>query len=172
MTVKLYIATTLDGYIADKDDNLQWLFDVVGDGDNGYNAFISTIDTVLMGKRTYDWIKENEPDNWSYSDKDCYVFSRQKLSDTEQVKFVHPENLVDFVSGLKGNIWNVGGGELIKLFLEHQLVDEYQITVAPVLLGEGIPLFPKGNYVEKLELIGTTTYGQFVELHYKRKATD
>ncbi|MDR0299591.1 MAG: dihydrofolate reductase family protein [Streptococcaceae bacterium] len=167
-SIKLYIATTLDGYIADKNDELQWLFDVTGDGDNGYGEFLDTIDTVIMGKRTYDWLLENEPDEWGYSGKDCYVFTHQALPDNDHVKFVHPENLPDFVRTLKGNIWNVGGGELIGLFLENQLIDEFQITIAPVLLGDGIPLFPKGNYSEKLELIETKTYGQFVELHYRK----
>ncbi|MFV0556012.1 MAG: dihydrofolate reductase family protein [Lactovum sp.] len=169
MTIKLYIASTLDGYIADKNESLQWLFDVEGEGDNGYSNFISTINTVIMGRRTYDWIIENEPDKWEYYDKDCYVFSTQDLADNDKVKFVNPENLEDFISTLKGNIWNIGGGELIKLFLEHQLIDSYQLTLAPILLGDGIPLFPKGNYQENLVLVGTKTYGQFVELQYKKK---
>lgn len=169
MTVKLYIATSLDGYIADKNDNLQWLFDVEGDGDNGYGAFYQTIDIIIMGKRTYDWLHQEQPDEWAYAGKEVYVFTRQNLPDNEQVKFVHPTDLKAFVSQLKGNIWNVGGGQLIKLFLEHGLVDELQVTVAPVLLGQGKPLFPEGNYAEKLDLIETKTYGQFVELHYKLK---
>ena len=64
------------------------------------------------------------------------------------------------------NIWVVGGGEVIKLFIENHWVDELQVTIAPVLLGDGISLFPSGNYKEKLQLIDTKIYGQFVELHY------
>ena len=169
MTVKLYIAATLDGYIAGLNDEMQWLFDVSGNGDNGYSDFLATIDTVIMGKRTYDWIMEHEPDDWVYPDKTTYVFTRQEPQDTENVKFVHPSNLTEFVANLKGNVWNVGGGELIRLFLENDLIDEYQITVAPVLLGNGIPLFPKGDYSAKLELLGTKVYGQFVELNYVKK---
>lgn len=61
MTVKLFIAATLDGYIATLDDSLQWLFDVEGEGDNGYGAFYETIDTVVMGKKTYDWLLREQP---------------------------------------------------------------------------------------------------------------
>ena len=166
MTVKLYIATTLDGYIADKNDNLQWLFDVEGDGDNGYAAFLAGIDTIVMGMRTYDWLPENEPGEWPYPDQTCYVLTRQARPATEHVTFVDFAQLKALLATDTGNVWNVGGGEVIRLFLEHQMIDELQVTIAPVLLGDGIPLFPKGNYAEKLELIGTTTYGQFVELHY------
>lgn len=166
MTTKLYIATTLDGYIADKNDNLQWLFDVEGEGDNGYGAFYDTIDTVVMGMSTYRWLLENEADEWGYVGKTCYVLTRQKLPATKKVIFVNFDELLEHLKTATGNIWNVGGGEVIKLFLEHHLIDELQITVAPVLLGDGIPLFPTGTYNEKLELIDAKTYGQFVELHY------
>ncbi|MBB5887404.1 dihydrofolate reductase family protein [Lactovum miscens] len=173
MTVKLYIAATLDGYIADRNESLDWLFEVSGKGDNGYGKFISQIDNLIMGRHTYEWmineIQNITHEDWPYYGKSVYVLSRQTLPDNKYVKFVLPENLQKIVKELNGNIWNVGGGETIKLFLENHLIDELQVTVAPVLLGDGIPLFPKGNYFEKLELIETTTYGQFVELHYKVK---
>lgn len=98
-----------------------------------------------------------------------YVFSRQTWEDKTNIKFVHPSNLTSFVKELQGEIWLVGGGQLIKDFMEGDLIDEYQVTIAPVILGEGIPLFPQGNYAADLELQGTTRYGQFVELAYKRK---
>lgn len=166
MTTKLYIATTLDGYIADKNDNLQWLFDVEGDGDNGYGEFFNTVDTVIMGMNTYHWLLENEPGEWGYEGKTCYVLTRQNLVSSEFVTFVTFDDLIKILPTIKGNIWNVGGGEVIRLFLEKHLIDEIQITIAPVILGDGIPLFPKGNYAEQLKLIDTKTYGQFVELHY------
>lgn len=168
MTVKLYIATTLDGYIATLDDDLQWLFDVEGDGDNGYSDFLKDIDTIIMGKSTYDWLLKAEPNNWPYQKQKSYIITHQKLTDTEDVQFVDQQLLENLPTDSK-NIWVVGGGQIIKLFLEHHLVDEMQITIAPVLLGKGIPLFSQGNYAEQLKLVGTKTYGQFVELHYKVK---
>jgi dihydrofolate reductase len=169
MTVKLYIATTLDGYIADENDSLQWLFDVEGEGDNGYGAFISGIDVVVMGNSTYRWLLRESPDKWPYADKKTYVFSRTAHENTENVTFVSELSEIAELTDPSVNLWNVGGGEIIKLFLENDLVDELQVTVAPVLLGKGKPLFPAGNYAEKLKLVGSTTYGQFVELHYLMK---
>ncbi len=169
MTVKLYIATTLDGYIATEDDKIDWLFEVSGDGDNGYGNFMHTIRTVIMGMKTYDWLMNDESvikNGWPYSEQDSYVFTRQNQSANTAVTFVNPDNIREFISTLAGDIWVVGGGEIIQLFLENGCVDEMQITIAPVLLGNGRRLFPSGNYAEKLKLIETKTYGQFVELHY------
>ncbi|MEY8457874.1 dihydrofolate reductase family protein [Lactococcus ileimucosae] len=169
MTVKLFIAQTLDGYIADKQDNLDWLMTVQGKGDNGISAFLSTIDIILMGSRTYQWLLDQKLETWPYEGKMTYVFSKKNWEDKGNIKFVHPSQLTDFVQGLQGEIWLIGGGQLIKTFLEADLIDEYRITTAPVLLGEGIPLFPQGDYAADLEFQGSTIYGQFVELAYKRK---
>ena len=169
MTVKLLIASTLDGYIATKEESLQWLFDVEGEGDNGYGAFYSDIDTIIMGKKTYDWLEKEQAGQWPYSDKTSYILTHQKISSTDNIVFIDKEKLtelsVNFADTDK-NIWVVGGGEVIKLFIENHWVDELQVTIAPVLLGDGISLFPSGNYKEKLQLIDTKIYGQFVELHY------
>lgn len=171
--VVLYIASTLDGYIATKEESLEWLFKVEGEGDNGTSEFFDTIDTVLMGKTTYDWIIKQEGDNsWLNSDKNFYVFTRSSIADTEQVKFINP-NIPDFVNKLKKqegkNIWMVGGGELLYSFLKENIVDEIIITIAPTLIGKGIPLFKSGDYHLELLLKGTRKFNQFVELHYEVK---
>ncbi|QDK69898.1 dihydrofolate reductase family protein [Lactococcus protaetiae] len=165
MTVKLFIAATLDGYIATLDDSLQWLFDVEGEGDNGYGAFYETIDTLVMGKKTYDWLLREQPNDWAYTGKKCFVLTHQQLPDTDSVKFTDEKILSELTESTE-QIWVIGGGEIIKLFLENHLVDELQVTIAPVLLGTGKPLFPSGNYTEQLQLVSSKTYGQFVELHY------
>lgn len=169
MAVKLFIAQTLDGYIADKHDNLDWLMAVQGEGDNGISRFLKPIDIIIMGSRTYQWLLDQKLESWPYEDKMTYVFSKRQWEDQANIKFVHPDNLTEFIAKLQGEIWLVGGGQLIKAFLEADLIDEYRVTMAPVLLGEGIPLFPQGNYSANLEFQGTTTYGQFVELAYKSK---
>ncbi|MBS4202260.1 dihydrofolate reductase [Bacillus sp. FJAT-49732] len=167
--IVLFIAQSLDGYIATKEDSLDWLFKVEGEGDNGYTEFYETVDTILIGKRTYDWIMNYEKGQFPYQNKDCYVFSRSSLSDTNDVKFIN-EDIVAFTKNLikeEGkNIWIVGGGDLLHTFLKGKLVDELILTIAPTILGEGIPLFKVGDYQLDLKLKGTRTFNQFVELHY------
>jgi dihydrofolate reductase len=167
--IVLFIAQSLDGYIATKEDSLEWLFNVEGEGDNGYSEFYETIDTILMGKRTYDWIMEYEKGQFPYQNKDCYVFSRSQLTDTKDVKFVN-EDIVTFTNNLKQkegkNIWIVGGGDILFTFFKEKLIDEMIITIAPIILGDGIPLFKAGDYQQELILKGTRTFNQFVELHY------
>lgn len=168
----LFIATSLDGYIATKDESLEWLFHVEGEGDNGYSEFYETVDTVLMGKKTYDWLIKHGTGEFPYKNKECYVFTRSPIEDTEDVKFIN-EDIVSFTNKLKNqkgkNIWIVGGGELLQSFIKEKLVDELILTVAPTLIGKGIPLFKKGDYQIDLLLKGTRNFNQFVELHYEVK---
>ena len=165
----LFIATSLDGYIATKEESLKWLFDIEGEGDNGYSEFYETVDTVLMGKKTYDWIIKHETGEFPYKNKECYIFTRSSFKDTEDVKFIN-EDIVRVINKLKNqegrNIWIVGGGELLQSFVKEKLVDEIILTVAPTVIGQGIPLFKEGNYQLDLTLKGTRNFNQFVELHY------
>ena len=165
----LFIASSLDGYIATKDDSLEWLFNVEGEGDNGFTEFYETVDTILLGKRTYDWIMEHETEEYPYKNKECYVFTRSSIEDTDNVKFIN-EDVTKFVNKLKKqdgkNIWIVGGGELLHSFFEEKLIDEIIVTIAPTILGNGIPLFKEGDYQLDLTLKSTNNFNQFVELHY------
>lgn len=170
--IVLFIATSLDGYIATKDDSLDWLFKVEGEGDNGISEFYETVDTILMGRKTYDWIITHMTEEFPYKNKECYVFSRQENEDTEDVKFIK-EDIIDFTNKLKNeegkNIWIVGGGDLLHSFIKEKLVDEFIITIAPTIIGEGVPLFKEDNYQLELYLKGTRCFNQFVELHYERR---
>ena len=166
----LYIAASLDGYIATNDDSLDWLFEVEGDGDNGYGEFIKDIDCVILGRRTYDWIIEKEKDNFPYKKEKCYVFTNRK----EQLKYAEVVNddLKTFINKTRNeykNIWIVGGGEIIKQYLELDEIDEFRITIAPVILGKGIRLFHEINKKIKLELVKVNKSNQFAELIYVRK---
>ena len=165
----LFIAMSLDGYIATEDESLDWLYNVEGDGDNGYSRFYETVDTVIMGKKTYDWMMTYAPDEFPYKGKECYVFTRSINEDTQDVKFIN-NDIVSFINDLKkqerGNIWLVGGGDLLTTFTENKLIDELIITLAPKIIGKGIPLFNQGDYQSDLILKGTRKYNQFVELHY------
>ncbi|UTI42821.1 dihydrofolate reductase family protein [Niallia sp. RD1] len=170
--IVLFIATSLDGYIATKDDSLDWLFKVEGEGDNGISEFYETVDTILMGRKTYDWIITHMTEEFPYKNKECYVFSRQENEDTEDVKYIK-EDIIDFTNKLKNeegkNIWIVGGGDLLHSFIKEKLVDEFIITIAPTIIGEGVPLFKEDEYQLELYLKGTRCFNQFVELHYKRR---
>lgn len=170
--VVLFIATSLDGYIATENDSLDWLFKVDGEGDNGYSEFIKTIDTVILGRRTYDWIMDNELGEFPYQNQKCYVFSNTTLENNENVEFVN-EDISSFISNIKKtsgkNIWIVGGGELVYYFIKEKLIDEYIITIAPTIIGKGIPLFKRIDVEVELELKNVRRFNQFVELHYVAK---
>lgn len=170
--IVLYIATSLDGYIATEDDSLDWLFKIEGEGDNGYSEFLSSIDTVLLGRRTYDWIMNMEKGDFPYKDKKCYVFSKSKSENNEHVEFVDGD-IHEFVKKVKKsdgeNIWIVGGGSLLHSFIKEKLVDEFIITVAPTLIGRGIPLFKEMDFEIELILKGIRQFNQFAELRYTLK---
>lgn len=166
----LYIASSLDGYIATDEHNLDWLFAVEGEGDNGYAKFYNTVDTILIGRVTYDWIMEHEKGDFPYKGKECYVFSKTIKEDSQHVKFIS-NDVAKFTNDIKNqngkNIWLVGGGNLLNTFIKEQLVDEIIINIAPVLLGKGIPLFSNNSIQTDLMLRNINRYNQFVELHYE-----
>ena len=168
----VFIAASLDGYIATREDALDWLERTPGEGDNGYGAFLETVDTILMGRRTYQWLLDTlGPEGFPYRDQACYVFSHTPLMPDGRVQFVR-EPIVPFVQRLREHpgkgIWLVGGSGLIESFRAEGLIDEWIITVAPSLLGDGIPLFLPHAGEERLELLDIRQYGQFAALHYKR----
>jgi len=170
--VIMFIATSLDGYIATENDSLDWLFKVEGGGDNGYSEFYDTVDTVIMGRRTYDWVMEQEMESFPYEGKECYVFSRTVSQDNENVQFFNGD-VVDFTKQLKNkegkNIWVMGGGDLLHSFIKNKLVDELIITVSPVLIGKGIPLFKEIDFETELTLKSINRFNQFAELRYEVK---
>lgn len=169
--VILYIATSLDGYIARPDGAVDWLDDVEGDGDNGYSEFYSKVGTVVMGRKTYEEVLRLT-DVFPYADKPCYVLSRKNHDHHPDITFTD-EELETLVSRLKeqseGYVWLVGGGQLVKQFLEKKLIDEMELYIIPKLIGEGIPLFPEGTPPANFELTGTGHHGQIASLKYRSK---
>jgi dihydrofolate reductase len=168
----LYTASSLDGFIAREDHALDWLFEVEQVGDTGYNDFYETVDTILIGRKTYEQILILENGGFPYKGKECYVFSRTKQAPTEHIEFVN-DNVVDFTKSLKekdgGHIWLVGGGDLLHTFLREGLVDEFIIQFAPVVISSGIPLFKFDDLEVKLSLKDVNRFGQFVQVHYEVK---
>ena len=169
--LSLYIATSLDGYIARQNESLDWLLNQKAD-DNGYTAFYDTIDTILLGRRTYQWILRNVHSGFPYQGKNCYVLSRTLKGQTANVQFVN-QDIVTLTASLKKGpgkgIWIAGGGEVLSPLLGENLVDDLIIHIAPVIIGQGIRLFNPGPYEMALDLVKVTQHNQFVELHYRRK---
>jgi dihydrofolate reductase len=152
-----YTATTLDGFIADSDNSLDWLFtrDQDHDGPLNYKEFIAGVGALAMGSTTYEWILDHElsdkdPSEWKWPyEIPCWVFTHRQLPvvPNAQVEFtsgdvapVH-EQMVAAAGGR--NLWIVGGGDLAGQFADAGLLDEVIVYVAPVTLGAGAPLLPR-----------------------------
>jgi dihydrofolate reductase len=160
--VTLYIAASLDGYIARKDGSIDWLPQPIEGGeDYGYGAFLQTVDTLLMGRKTYEQMLTLGP--WTYGGKRCVVFSgSQPGKQDARAEWVDCD-VAAFVRELKaeagdGVIWLVGGAEIIAACLGGEVVDEIMLTTVPVLVGDGIRLFPETNWTTPLRLAESTSY--------------
>jgi len=162
--IKLYIAVSLDGFIARTDGSLDWLteFPNPSGTDHGYKTLMESIDTVIMGGKTYHEVLNLSLD-WPYKEKTTFIISHHdtNLTTSENVQFI-TENVIDTIEELKRqdgkDIWLVGGGQLISMLLNRDLVDEMQICYIPIILGEGIPLFPNQPKESRWELISNTAY--------------
>jgi dihydrofolate reductase len=156
-----YTATTLDGFLADEHDSLDWLFpqEQDKDGPMNYDAFIATIGAMAMGATTYAWIRDHlakTGETWMY-DLPSWVFTHREFEPIgEGIRFtsapvteVHAE-MVDAAAGR--DLWMVGGGDLAAQFAEAGLLDELMVSIAPVTLGAGRPLFPRRFDLELVEL--------------------
>lgn len=170
--VILYIAMSLDGYIARKNGDIDWLD---GDGsepnaDFGYDAFYESIDTVIMGRKTYNQVLTFG--EYPYKGTNGYVFTSQKRINTEDVVFTD-ENAEDLIGKLRNesgiDIWLIGGAGIIETFIQKDLIDEYVITVLPCILGEGIPLFRGISPEIKLKMVKNTSVNGMAMLHYTRR---
>lgn len=162
--IRLYIAASIDGYIAGIDGELDWLsnYPITPELNYGYDEFFNSVDSVVMGGRTYRDIL-NMDVIYPYKDKTSYVITRNKNSHTsiDNVQFLS-ENIIETISSLKEqqgkDIWLVGGGEIISMLLDNNLVDEMIITYIPKILGDGIPLFPKMKIESNWKLLNSQSY--------------
>ena len=141
----LYSAVSLDGFIAKNNGEVDWLKGYENEGtDYGYSEFYKSIESILMGKHTYEQILSFDIP-FPYGNKRNYVFSKTLESASSPNTKIIKERPLDFISELKKvsakNIWLVGGGQLNGLLLKNRLIDELILSVIPVILGEGIPLF-------------------------------
>jgi dihydrofolate reductase len=150
-SIVLFIASSLDGYIARPSGEVDWLFT---DQDYGYANFLAGVDTVLMGRKTYEQVLTFG--EFPYQEKQCYVFSNNPDFDAAPHAEVVRADVKAFVEGLGRSqgkkIWLVGGAALIHSFIAHQLLDEMILFIHPILLGGGIPLFTEGFSTQTLKL--------------------
>jgi dihydrofolate reductase len=173
----VFIATSADGYIARPDGDVEWLNRRPRTVDYGMRAFYPTIDTILWGRKTYDWLldyyKERGRKGGMFDTKlTNYVFSRKPPKrETPGVKFVS-EPVKGFAKRLRAtpgkHIWMMGGGELIASFLDAGEIDEFDIHVIPTLIGEGIPLIAPRHRDVPLRLRSARKYPDgVVRLRYE-----
>jgi dihydrofolate reductase len=177
-----YTATTLDGYIADESNSLDWLFEVdrSNSGEHAFAAFFAEVGALAMGATTYEWIVEHdrlldEPDKWRgyYGETPAWVFTHRTLPAIpgaaisfvkDDVAPVH-EEMTQAAAGK--NIWLVGGGDLVGQFADRGLLDEILVGIAPVTLGRGAPLLPRRLTASQLELVDVARDRQFARLTYR-----
>ena len=175
--VVLYIAISIDGYIADVNGGVEWLdkLEFEEGEDHGYGEFISGIDTIVTGRKTYEFV-QNAGVEWPYPGLTCYVLtSNSQHPVTSPDTYITNEPVADLMARLRNqegkDIWLLGGGVLCTAFIELDLIDEIRLTIIPVALGSGILLF-HGDYVERwYQLTGTESYSSgAVTLIYVRKS--
>ena len=167
-----YIASSLDGFIADERDNLDWLFkyDDADLGEHDYRMFIKGIRTVVMGRGTYDFIA-SDPSPWAYGEQRTIVVTSRPIEQPKGVLEIRSDvdALIEELRGLNdGDVWLLGGGQLQMAFLEKGALDEIEIYVIPEMLGGGSPLFPATGYRSSPELVSVKDLGKgCVRLHYR-----
>jgi len=171
----IFIATSVDGYIAKPNDDLSFLKLVEKEGeDYGYAAFNADVDTIIIGRKTYDWvIKEIGSSHYDNGERDVYVITRKERPSMGRTRF-YTGDLKNLITKLKAedgkNIYCDGGAEVINELLKEDLIDELTISVIPVLLGNGTRLFKDGLPEHSLELVNNKSFDTgLIQMHYRRK---
>ena len=180
MTTQYYTASSLDGFIADPNDSLDWLFPLGDIAETSYPAFIREVGAVAMGSTTYQWILEHhvfrdpdQPQPWMY-EQPTWVFSSRALRPVPgaDIRFVRgdvgPVHREMVAAAGPRNVWIVGGGDLVGQFHDQGLLDEIIVQVASVTLGAGKPLLPRAITSPPLRLTSVAKFGPgFAELRYE-----
>lgn len=171
-------ATSLNGWIADEQNSLEWLF-AVEEGIEPDASLIPDAAVMVEGSTTYEWVLAHEdliahPEKWArlYGDRPTFVFTSRELPvpDSADVRFVAGA-IADVLPAIReaagdGDIWVVGGGELAGQFLDAGALDEIAVSIAPVMLAGGAPLLPRRLESDRLRLVSAHAVGQFARLVY------
>lgn len=175
-----YTATSFNGFIADEKNSLEWLFAVGSPDDVGFARFFEGVGALVSGSTTYEWVLEHEnlieqPGRWPeiYGDRPSFVFTTRELPAPEgaDISFLrgdvsnHLERIREASGG--NDVWVIGGGELATQFLASGALDEIQISVTPVALTGGAPLFPAEVMSDRITLKSAEKHGQFAHLTFQ-----
>jgi dihydrofolate reductase len=170
--VRYYCAASLDGYIAESDDSIDWLTGYEGsfegadspEGQGGYESFYEGIGALVMGSVTYEWVLEHASD-WPYAGKPAWVLSSRELptpAGEHDVRVVNAEapELIDEMLDAAGerDLWIVGGGNVASQFADNGLLDRVEVTLVPVVLGSGKPLFERRVPGGPMQLVEARTF--------------
>jgi len=180
MKTQYYTATSLDGFIADPENSLDWLFQFNNVADDSYPSFIRKVGAMAMGATTYEWILQHHinqgadrPQAWAY-EQPTWVFTTRELPVVEgaDIRLVQgdvcPVHQAMLAVAGNQNIWLVGGGDLVGQFYDQGLLDEVIVQIASVTLGSGAPLLPRKIATPPLKLLSAKMRGDaFVELQYE-----
>jgi dihydrofolate reductase len=179
MKTQYYTAASLDGFIATRDDSLDWLFQLGDVNDTSYPAFIAEVGALAMGSATYQWMLDNHirlgterEEAWPYT-QPTWIFSsrEQPVIPGADIRFVRgdvrPVHAAMAEAAGGKNVWVVGGGELVGQFHDAGLLDEIHVQIGSVTLGSGKPLLPRQIAFPPLRLLSARALGEaFVELVY------
>lgn len=173
-------ATSLNGFIADEDNSLDWLFAVEGGEHPDEGLFPEGVTVMVEGSTTYEWLLAaedvlNQPEKWQgfHGDRPTFVFTSRDLprpagADVRMVSGPVADTMPEIRAAAgEGTIWVVGGGDLAGQFFDAGLLDEIAISVAPVALLGGAPVFPRRVESHRLRLLSARAFGQFARLVYK-----
>lgn len=169
MSVFFYGCITLDGYLADKNHGLSWLHETGSPDETDCDRFYQGMDVAIMGRRTFEEIAQLEDAASFYPTTENYVFTH--ADSLPQKGFIPVRgDVAEFVAGLgpDKNIWIIGGNTILAPLLDEDLVDCMILQIAPVLLGDGIPLFSQKEGRKRFALKEVKKYGPFAELVYVR----
>ena len=172
MTTIYFTASTLDGFIVDEADSLDWLLtrDVDPNGPFGYEAFVAEVGALVMGSSTYEWIVKNQPGQWMYAQPSWVLTTRPEIVQdghpvhtfAGDIPVLHDELLA--AAGDK-DVWVVGGGQTAAQFVAAGLVDEMVVTYAPCTVGAGARLLPMRS---EWELADVGRNGEFVCARWRK----
>ena len=175
--VILFIAETLDGFIAETDGNIDFLIDsdfTSGETtDREYERLTKHIDTVVMGRKTYEQVANKlSPNNYPYDSFENYILTTHPTESLGNINFIR-DNVVDLVEMLKGqpskkDIWIIGGSSIIAPLVNSNLIDSYQIGIVPIVLGSGIPLFSDKTKFKEFNLESAKKVNGIAYLTYSK----
>lgn len=173
--IVLFIAMSLDGYIADIDGKVDWLAgqDNNIESDDTYADFVKEIDTVIMGWTTYHQIvTELSPGQWVYDNLQSYIITHRDYAPTNNITFISesPCTLVNDLKQENGkDIWICGGANIAYQLMQNNLIDKYHISIIPTILGNGVRLFDVMTQKTDLRLITSKNSNGIVELVYEKR---